>query len=78
MDPGVENFLSYDYIRGIKSAIRRRFIASLPCVDVVWMRSRPVGQVLFVLDVFPQDWRVRKHRFLRVDDCRQFLIIHLH
>ena len=60
-----------------KGGVGQLLVADLPVEDVVGVVARPVRAVLFVLDVLPQDRRVRVHRLERVDDDGKRVILDL-
>ena len=53
-----------------EGGVSQLLIADLPIEDVVGMVARPVGPVLFVLDVLAKDGSALIHRLERVDDVR--------
>ena len=60
-----------------EGGVGQLLVADLPIEDVVGMLARPVGAVLFVLDVLAQNRRVLIHRLERVDDDGKRFILDL-
>ena len=73
----IEDRLAHGDRRAREHCVGAGLVAGLPGEDVVGMRARPVTDLGLVGDVLADHRRVGRHRFVRIDDRRELLVIDL-
>ena len=75
MHARVEDLLAHGDGGAGEHRVGALLVAGVPREDVVRVRARTVADVVLVGDVLADDRRVRRHRLVRIDDRRQFLVV---
>ena len=76
MHARIEDFFPHRDLGLGKHRIGRGLVARFPGEDMVGMRARAVADFGLVGDIGADDRRIGSHGLVRVDDGRQFLVVH--